>query len=150
MMRVPPPLIAVAAAAAQRALSGSTAPPGAGRRTAAALTAASSVALMGTAAAQFRSRGTTVDPLRPERATALVTSGPFRLTRNPMYVGMAGLLTAHAIGLGGWRTLLPVAAFVAVIDRLQIRPEEQALQRIFGAEYDAYRGRVPRWLGPRR
>ena len=90
--------------------------------------------------------GTTVDPLRPARASGLVTSGPNRVTRNPMYVGMAGALVAHALIRGGWATVLPVAAFVAVIDRVQIRPEEAALRELFGEEYDAYCRRVRRWL----
>lgn len=102
---------------------------------------------MGSALQRFRSSGTTVDPLRPERATALVASGPFALTRNPMYVGMAGLLVAHAVLRGAVVALVPAAAFVAVIDRVQIPPEESAMEGIFGDEYRAYRDRVPRWLG---
>ncbi len=76
-----------------------------------------------------------------------MTDGPNALTRNPMYVGMAGVLTAHAIARGGWLTALPVAGFVALIDRVQVRPEEQALRGLFGDEYAAYCARVPRWLG---
>ena len=78
----------------------------------------------------------------------LVTSGPTAVTRNPMYVGMAGVLVAHAVLRGSWRALLPVAAFMAVMDRVQIPPEEQALAAHFGADYTAYRNQVPRWLGP--
>jgi protein-S-isoprenylcysteine O-methyltransferase Ste14 len=95
---------------------------------------------------RFRGAGTTVDPLRPGRATGLVTSGPNAVTRNPMYVGMAGVLAAHALLRGGWRPLVPVAAFVAVIDRVQIRPEEQALRELFGEAYEDYCRRVRRWL----
>ena len=76
----------------------------------------------------------------------LVTDGPNALTRNPMYVGMAGVLTAHALVRRGWLPVLPLAAFVAVIDRTQIRPEEAALRELFGEKYDAYCARVPRWL----
>ena len=145
-MRVPPPILAVAAAAAQRSMTEGAAPAGALRRTAAAVTAAGSVGLLASAASGFRARGTTVDPLRPERATALVDSGPFALTRNPMYVGMAGLLVAHAVLRGSPKALVPVAAFVAVIDRVQIPPEEAAMTANFGADYHAYRARTPRWL----
>jgi protein-S-isoprenylcysteine O-methyltransferase Ste14 len=102
--------------------------------------------MLASAARGFRSSGTTVDPLRPERASALVDSGPFALTRNPMYVGMAGLLVAHALLRGSVKALLPVGAFVAVIDRVQIPPEEAAMAANFGADYEAYRSRVPRWL----
>jgi protein-S-isoprenylcysteine O-methyltransferase Ste14 len=62
---------------------------------------------------------------------------------------MAGLLTAHALLRGGWLTSLPVVGFVAVIDRVQIRPEETALSALFGEEYADYCRRVPRWIGPR-
>jgi protein-S-isoprenylcysteine O-methyltransferase Ste14 len=146
-MRIPPPLIALAAAAGQRPLTKHASPPGTTRRTSAAVIAASSLGLLAAASQRFRARGTTVDPLRPERASALVSSGPFAVTRNPMYVGMAGLLGAHAVLRGSPRALLPMAAFVAVIDRVQIPPEEAAMSSLFGAEYEAYRGRVPRWVG---
>lgn len=146
-MRLPPPLIALGAAGAQRALTQGATPATTARRTAAALTAATSVALMGSALQQFRSSGTTVDPIHPERASALVTGGPFKITRNPMYVGMAGLLTAHMVLRGSVMALPPLAAFVAVIDRGQILPEEAAMAGLFGAEYAVYRERVPRWLG---
>jgi protein-S-isoprenylcysteine O-methyltransferase Ste14 len=91
-----------------------------------------------------------VDPLEPARASTLVTTGPNAITRNPMYVGLTGLLVAHAILRGSWPALAPVAGFVAYLDRVQIRAEEKALLVRFGAEYDAYRSQVPRWLGPAR
>jgi protein-S-isoprenylcysteine O-methyltransferase Ste14 len=116
---------------------------------AAAVTTASGL-LAGSAAGQFRRQGTTVDPIDPERASALVTSGANAVTRNPMYVGMAGLLVANALRRGSWRTLLPVAAFTVYIDRVQIAAEERALAERFGSAYDDYRRRVPRWVGPRR
>ena len=109
-----------------------------------------SVALAAGAARAFGAAHTTVHPLHPEHATALVTSGPNRITRNPMYVGMAGLLTAHAVLRGGLGTLVPLAGFVAVIDRLQIAPEEAALRAKFGDAYLTYCAEVPRWIGPIR
>jgi protein-S-isoprenylcysteine O-methyltransferase Ste14 len=66
-----------------------------------------------------------------------------------MYVGLAGMLVANAVRLGSWKALLPVAAFTLVIDRLQIAAEESALFANFGADYEAYRAAVPRWLGSR-
>jgi protein-S-isoprenylcysteine O-methyltransferase Ste14 len=95
---------------------------------------------------RFRRDHTTVEPFDPSKTSALVTDGPNALTRNPMYVGMAGLLTAHALFRGGWLTLLPVAGFVAVIDRFQIRPEEAALQELFGEDYAAYCRSTRRWV----
>lgn len=145
---VPPPVLALTAALAQRAMSP---PPSAGRvrlAAAGALVGASAGTSLG-GARTFRRRGTTVNPVKLGESTALVTEGPFSYTRNPMYVGLAGVLVAHALARGSVRALLPAAAFVAVIDRMQIPPEEASMAALFGAEYDAYRARVPRWLGPR-
>ena len=66
-----------------------------------------------------------------------------------MYVGMAGLLLAHAAYRGSWSALAPAAAFIAVIDVYQVRFEEGALHERFGEAYDAYRAAVPRWLDTR-
>ncbi len=66
-----------------------------------------------------------------------------------MYVGMAGQLVSNAILRGSWTALAPVAAFVLVIDRWQIASEEAALLAKFGADYEAYRAAVPRWLDRR-
>jgi len=96
--------------------------------------------------AEFRRHRTTVNPLDPAQASSMVTGGVFRITRNPMYVGMAGLLAAHAVRRGGWLTPLPIAAFVLLIDRLQIPAEEAAMEVNFGEAYVAYRARSARWL----
>lgn len=154
-MRVPPPLVGLAAALAQRALaqraltSATPAPRGALQVAVAATLSVASVSLAGAAASHFRRIGTTVDPLHPEAASVLVTSGANALSRNPMYVGMAGLLVAHAVGRRSWAALVPVAVFVALIDRFQIRAEESALTETFGAEFEAYRAATPRWLDRR-
>jgi protein-S-isoprenylcysteine O-methyltransferase Ste14 len=66
-----------------------------------------------------------------------------------MYVGLAGVLVAHAIWRGSWAALAPVVGFVVLMDRQQIAAEEAALLTRFGAEYDAYRSVTPRWLGRR-
>ena len=89
---------------------------------------------------------TTVDPLRPERASALVTSGIYRRTRNPMYVALAIALLAWAFWLAHPLALLGVPAFVAWMNRCQIAPEERALQSLFGAEFERYCREVRRWL----
>jgi protein-S-isoprenylcysteine O-methyltransferase Ste14 len=149
MRRPPPPLLALVAALAQRGLSRGAPPSSRLRRSAAAVTAAASLALAGGAASRFRSQHTTVEPFDPSKASSLVVSGPNARTRNPMYVGMAGLLVANALRRGSWAAVLPIPAFVAVIDRFQVAAEEQALAERFGAEYAAYRSDVPRWLGVR-
>jgi protein-S-isoprenylcysteine O-methyltransferase Ste14 len=94
----------------------------------------------------FRASRTTVNPLKPELATALVTTGVYRITRNPMYVGMAFVLLAWAVYLGAVLPFAGVAVFVLYITRLQIQPEERVLRTLFGAEYEAYAARVRRWL----
>ena len=94
----------------------------------------------------FRRAHTTVDPLHPDKASRLVTGGIYRVSRNPMYLGMACLLTAWAIWLGAlWPWLGPVA-FVLYITRFQIRPEERVLTTLFGEAYTDYTQRVRRWL----
>lgn len=118
-------------------------------RAAGALIALGAAALAASAMDQFRRHETTVNPIAVDRVTSLVETGPNAITRNPMYVGLAGLLVAHAVMRRSWLALLPVAGFVAVIDRLQIRDEEVALRQRFGPAYDEYVARVPRWLGPR-
>lgn len=117
--------------------------------TAAGLVAVASLVLAGAAAEQFRRRGTTVEPFEPARASVLVTGGPNALTRNPMYVGMAGMLVANSLRRGSLAGLLPAAGFVAMMDRFQVAAEERALLQRFGDDYRAYRSSVPRWLDAR-
>ena len=149
MRRPPPPVLALGAAVAQRGLSRPTRRRGAGRATVSAAITLASVSMAGAAAGLFRRSGTTIEPFRPEEASVLVTSGAFTITRNPMYVGLAGLLTAHAAWRGSWAALLPAAGFVAVMDRWQVRAEEAALLEKFGPEYEAYCAASPRWLDRR-
>lgn len=94
----------------------------------------------------FRAHRTTVNPLAPHRASALVTGGVYRITRNPMYVGMVFLLLAWAVHLSALLTLLGPVLFVLYITRFQIAPEERVLQQLFGAAYTDYRRSVRRWL----
>lgn len=94
----------------------------------------------------FRRARTTVNPLKPEAASTLVTSGIYRYTRNPMYVGFALWLLAWGLHLASPLVLLGVLGFVLYMNRLQIAPEERALGRLFGADFAAYRQRVRRWL----
>ena len=94
----------------------------------------------------FRRLRTTVNPLRPQNASALVTGGVYRVTRNPMYVGMALLLTAWAVQLSSAWAFLGPLAFVLFIDRFQVVPEEKAMRERFGDSWSAYAARVRRWL----
>jgi protein-S-isoprenylcysteine O-methyltransferase Ste14 len=94
----------------------------------------------------FRKQKTTVDPRYPERSTALVVSGIYQYTRNPMYVGFVSFLLAEYVLVGQWMALTWVLAFVWYLTRYQIIPEERALRKIFGEEYTQYQKSVPRWL----
>lgn len=149
MRRPPPPVLAFLGVVVQQVWPRHGPPRSVGREAVAAATFAVSAGLAGGAAAQFRAAHTTVEPFEPSKATSLVVTGPNSLTRNPMYVGMAGLLVANAIRLRDWRALVPLAAFVGYIDRFQIAAEERALAEKFGADYAAYRSAVPRWVDAR-
>ena len=94
----------------------------------------------------FRRRRTTVNPLVPHEASAIVSAGIYRVSRNPMYLGFLLILAGCAVYLanGGAALLLPV--FVAYMTRYQIVPEERALLAKFGPEYQEYLTRVGRWL----
>jgi protein-S-isoprenylcysteine O-methyltransferase Ste14 len=94
----------------------------------------------------FRRAKTTVNPMKPEKSAALVTSGVYRFTRNPMYVGMAFFLLAWAVYLASPWALLGPLVFAAYITRFQIKPEERVLAARFGTEFARYRARVRRWL----
>ncbi len=94
----------------------------------------------------FRRAKTTVNPLKPERASSLVTSGVYRITRNPMYVALALLLVAWGFYWSAPALLAGSALFVLYVTRFQIQPEERVLRRMFGNEYTSYTQRVRRWL----
>lgn len=98
------------------------------------------------AVASFRRVGTTVNPTRPQDASLLVAKGIYRITRNPMYLGLALILVAWAVWLASAWALLGPALFVAYMTRFQIIPEERALVAKFGAQFSQYAARVRRWL----
>ena len=110
------------------------------------LLAAAGAAIDFLAVLAFLQRKTVINPFEPQKASTLVTSGVFRLTRNPMYVGLLLLLTAWALYLWSlWPALGPVFFFVYV-SRFQIIPEERILKEVFGAPYQQYLQKVRRWL----
>jgi protein-S-isoprenylcysteine O-methyltransferase Ste14 len=97
----------------------------------------------------FRAFGrakTTVNPIKIQEASALVTTGIYRYTRNPMYLGLTLLLLGWAVYLSAPWAVLGPAAFVLFITRFQIIPEERILEAKFGAAYTGYRQQVGRWL----
>ncbi len=94
----------------------------------------------------FRAARTTVNPLHPEKASALVSAGVYRVTRNPMYVGMLCLLLAWAAFLATPAVLVGPLLFVLYITRFQIIPEERILRERFGEPYVEYMKQVRRWI----
>lgn len=104
------------------------------------------ILVAGAGVREFRRASTTVDPLNPDKASAIVETGVFRFTRNPMYLGMLLLLAALAAWLANPAAAAGPVAFVLYMNRFQIRPEERALERRFGDPYRAYLGRVRRWI----
>jgi protein-S-isoprenylcysteine O-methyltransferase Ste14 len=148
-LKVPPPVVALLIGAAMWAIA-RRAPsldlPLVVRGVAFALVAfaGGAIALAGELA--FRRAKTTINPFKPQNATALVTSGVYRFTRNPMYLGLTLVIVGWAAFLGAAWALLGAVAFVLYIDRFQIAPEERVLAAKFGEQYGEYTSRVRRWL----
>jgi protein-S-isoprenylcysteine O-methyltransferase Ste14 len=94
----------------------------------------------------FHRAKTTLNPLAPDQASALVVRGIFRWTRNPMYLAMLLVLVAWACIVANVAALVILPLFVAYLNRFQIGPEERALQARFGAEFEQYKRTVRRWL----
>jgi len=104
----------------------------------------SAIALVLWAAVLFRRAGTTIKPF--QKSSALITGGPYRITRNPIYVGMVGALIGTAVLLGSVAPFLVIPAFAALIQSKFIRAEEAALERTFGSVFLDYKSKVRRWL----
>ena len=94
----------------------------------------------------FRRAHTTVSPLKPETASRLVTSGLYRFTRNPMYLGLCLVLTGWAFFLSSALMLLGPLAFIVYITRFQIVPEERMLSMLFREAFADYQAKVRRWI----
>jgi protein-S-isoprenylcysteine O-methyltransferase Ste14 len=97
------------------------------------------------AAAGFRHAGTEFNPTSPTNS-ALVTSGPFQFTRNPMYLGLVVITLGLAVWIGAWPMfLVPIATF-ATCNWVHIPFEEAKMRRQFGEAFDAYAAKVRRWV----
>jgi protein-S-isoprenylcysteine O-methyltransferase Ste14 len=102
------------------------------------------VGLLGSFVQAFRRGQTPVDPYTPSQA--IVTDGPYRITRNPAYLGMALTYAGIALVANAPWALVPLPVAIAVIDRGVIAREERYLERKFGATYVDYKRRVRRWI----
>ncbi len=92
----------------------------------------------------FDKLGTTIKPF--EESTALIVTGPFKYSRNPIYLGMVGVLMGLAVVLGTATPVVVIPVFVWLITRRFVQAEEAALEARFGDDYTEYRNRVGRWL----
>jgi protein-S-isoprenylcysteine O-methyltransferase Ste14 len=94
----------------------------------------------------FHRAGTTVNPMKPEATTSLVTKGAYRFSRNPIYLGLAIILSSWGIYLSNLLSLIFVYSFIIYMNHFQIEPEERILQKLFGACFERYKHQVRRWL----
>lgn len=146
-VKIPPPLIYVAGLLAGLGLELAfpiDGPPTWVRIAVGVVGVVAAASLAPRAAMRFRRAGTNVIPFKP--TTALVTDGPYRITRNPMYVGMACLYVAIAVATGLIWALILLPLVLLAVDRLVIAKEEPYLERLFGERYLEYKRGVRRWL----
>ncbi len=108
------------------------------------IVAGACVALAGVIA--FRRSGTTVNPTTPEKSLVVVSTGVYRFTRNPMYLGFSLVLAGLATYLSNAASLLMLPAFVAYMTKFQIEPEERVLLDKFGEPFREYMATVRRWM----
>jgi protein-S-isoprenylcysteine O-methyltransferase Ste14 len=92
----------------------------------------------------MRQARTSVNPNQP--TTAIVTQGPFRLTRNPIYLSLTVLYAGLALMANAWWALVLLPVVVVLVHFLVILPEEQYLEQKFGEPYRSYKANVRRWI----
>lgn len=147
-LKVPPPLVALVTGLLMWLAAKLVPPlalPGVARIAVAVVFAGVGVGLAMSGVLTFRRAKTTVNPTTPAAASALVRTGVFRFTRNPMYLGLLLCLVAWAIFLSSVLALLIAPLFVVYMNRFQIAPEERALAALFGDNFAAYKRDVRRW-----
>jgi len=98
------------------------------------------------AARQFKAANTTINPIKPENASVLVNKGIFSYSRNPMYLGLAGILTGVTLFLQAWLGFVAIPIFIMYINKYQIAPEEKILTEKFKDDYISYCSTVKRWI----
>ena len=103
-----------------------------------------SLGIMGVS--QFRIAQTTPNPQALEKVSRLVTSGIYRYSRNPMYVGLVLILSGWAFHLSHFLAFVVLPIFVLYMTRFQIQPEERVMARKFGKTYQDYVSCVRRWI----
>jgi protein-S-isoprenylcysteine O-methyltransferase Ste14 len=94
----------------------------------------------------FRRGKTTINPLKPDTASQLMRTGIYRLSRNPMYLGMLLMLCAWTIWLGNFVNVVSLPLFVWYMNKFQIIPEELALAELFPEQFSTFKAQVRRWI----
>ena len=94
----------------------------------------------------FRKQKTTVNPLKPKQASSLVTSGIFRFSRNPMYLGMLIILLSISFKFNLLGGMIISLLFFIFITKFQILPEEEAMNELFGDKFTQYSNTTRRWI----
>ncbi|MBI3792329.1 MAG: isoprenylcysteine carboxylmethyltransferase family protein [Gemmatimonadetes bacterium] len=147
--RIPPPLVALVTGVLMwLAVRGGAAAPFAwdARHVGSLVLAGAGLLIAVSGALTFRLAGTTLNPHTIEKASSLVTHGIFRVTRNPMYLGLTVVLTAWAGWLGSPWLLAGPALCALFLNRFQVLPEERVMREKFGQAYMDYCARVGRWI----
>ncbi len=94
----------------------------------------------------FLKKHTTANPMKPQNTTGLITTGLYKISRNPMYMGLLTVLAGYAIYLGSLTPFLGLPVYYFIVTEMQIKPEEAILEDKFGQEYLDYKSKVRRWL----
>ncbi|AGH44154.1 methyltransferase family protein [Paraglaciecola psychrophila] len=95
---------------------------------------------------EFRKAKTTIDPTKPKKTSYLVSGDIYRVTRNPMYLGMQLIIIAAIFKFGNVYSFITLPAFILYITEFQTKSEERIIEIIFGEEYVFYKKKVRRWL----
>jgi protein-S-isoprenylcysteine O-methyltransferase Ste14 len=148
MLNIPPPVFALAyvlIAAALSYLAGWALIPGLPLVPLGVSLVVAGIVLSATGALLFRREDTEINPVSATNRK-LVTSGPYRFTRNPMYLGLVTITLGIAFWIGAWPMFLAPIATFATANWVNVPFEEAKMRRQFGAEFDAYVSRVRRWI----
>jgi protein-S-isoprenylcysteine O-methyltransferase Ste14 len=148
-LKIPPPVVALIIALAMWAVALAAPLPQAAaalRVTVALACGAVGAAFDLSALLAFRRARTTINPMKPASTSSFVRSGVYRITRNPMYVGLVWFLLAWAAYLWSPWALPGPLLFMGYVGRFQIGPEERVLAEKFGDPYRTYLTQVRRWL----
>ena len=148
MLKLPPPVWAIAymlIAVGTSRLIGAQAVPGLAIIPLAVLLIIVGIVLAVSSVMLFRREGTEINPTSATNRR-LVTSGPFRFTRNPMYLSLVLITLGIAFWTGAWLMFLAPAATFATANWVHIPFEEAKMHRQFGKDFEAYTGLVRRWF----